>query len=229
MTIVTVGIDLAKNIFAVHGVDATGKPSLVHPCVTRNKLLELIAALPACLIDMDACSGAHHWAREFQKHGHTVRLMTSKLVAPYRLSGNRGKNNAADAAAICEAVTRARMRFVPIKSIEQQGPLMAHRARQGFVEQRTATFNRIRGLFWEFPCSTCPLGFVVRHTPVFWDRYACVPWQWSTRRCWQRGHRLGSGDVGPFFQKMPAMDSYRRAPPVQPRFLGVRDCRLQRQ
>jgi transposase len=94
MTIVTVGIDLAKNIFAVHGVDATGKPALVRPSMARNKLLELIAALPTCLIDMDACSGAHHWAREFQKHGHTVRLMAPNLVAPYRLSGKRSKNDA---------------------------------------------------------------------------------------------------------------------------------------
>jgi transposase len=99
MTIVTVGIDLAKNVLAVHGVDGTGKPTLVRPSVARNKLLELIAALLACLIGMEACSGAHHWAREFQKLGHTVCLMAPKLVAPYRLSGKRGKNDAADAAA----------------------------------------------------------------------------------------------------------------------------------
>ena len=149
MTIVTVGIDLAKNVFAVHGVDTAGKPALVRPSVARDKLLELIAALPPCLIGMEACSGAHHWAREFQKLGHIVRLMAPKFVAPYRLSGKRGKNDAADAAAICEAVTRPQMRFVPIKSIEQQGQLMVHRARQGFVEQRTATLNRIRGLLSE--------------------------------------------------------------------------------
>ena len=115
--IVTIGIDLAKNVFAVHGVDATGKPVLLRPSVPRAKLLELIAALPPCLIGMEACSGAHHWAREFQKFGHTVRLMAPKFVAPYRLSGKRGKNDAADAAAICEAVTRPNMRFVPIKNI----------------------------------------------------------------------------------------------------------------
>jgi transposase len=149
MTIVTVGIDLAKNVFAVHGVDAAGKPVLVRPNVARDKLLALIASLPPCLIGMEACSGAHHWAREFDKLGHTARLMAPKFVAPYRLSGKRGKNDAADAAAICEAVTRPQMRFVPIKSIEQQGQLMLHRARQGFVEQRTATLNRIRGLLSE--------------------------------------------------------------------------------
>jgi transposase len=153
--IVTIGIDLAKNVFAVHGVDATGKPALVRPSVPRAKLLELIATLPPCLIGMEACSGAHHWAREFQRYGHTVRLMAPQFVSPYRLSGKRGKNDAAaadadaDAAAICEAVTRPNMRFVPIKSIEQQGQLLVHRARQGFVEQRTATFNRIRGLLSE--------------------------------------------------------------------------------
>ena len=147
--IVTIGIDLAKNVFAVHGVNETGKSALVRPSVPRAKLLELIAALPPCLIGVEACSGAHHWAREFEKFGHTVRLMAPKFVIPYRLSGRRGKNDAADAAAICEAVTRPNMRFVPIKSIEQQGQLMVHRARQGFVEQRTATFNRIRGLLSE--------------------------------------------------------------------------------
>ena len=101
---------------------------------------------------MEACSGAHHWAREFQKFGHTVRLMAPKFIVPYRLSGKRGKNDAADAAdaaAICEAVARPNMRFVPVKSLEQQGQLMVHRARQGFVEQRTATLNRIRGLLSE--------------------------------------------------------------------------------
>ncbi len=149
MTIVTVGIDLAKNVFAVHGVDEGGKPALVRPEVPRAKLLELIANLPACLIGMEACSGAHHWAREFAKFGHTVRLMAPKFVAPYRMSGKRGKNDAADAAAIAEAVTRPTMRFVPIKSIEQQSRLFVHRARQGYVEQRTALINRIRGLLSE--------------------------------------------------------------------------------
>ena len=148
--IVTIGIDLAKNVFAVHGVDATGKPALVRPSVPRAKLLELIATLPPCLIGMEACSGGHHWAREFQKFGHIVRLMAPKFVVPYRLSGKRGKNDAADAAAICEAVARPNMRFVPVKSLEQQSQLMVHRARQGFVEQRTSTFNRIRGLLAEF-------------------------------------------------------------------------------
>lgn len=150
MTIVTLGIDLAKNVFALHGVDATGKPALVRPSVPRGKLLELVASLPPCLIGIEACSGAHHWARLFQAHGHTVRLIAPKFVTPYRLSGKKGKNDAADAAAICEAVTRPSMRFVPTKSVQQQSELLVHRARQGFVQQRTATINRIRGLLSEF-------------------------------------------------------------------------------
>ena len=113
MVIVTLGIDLAKNVFALHGVDAAGKAALVRPAVSRAKLLEQVASLPPCLIGMEACSGAHHWARLFQTQGHTVKLMAPKFVTPYRLSGKKAKNDAADAAAICEAVTRPNMRFVP--------------------------------------------------------------------------------------------------------------------
>ena len=149
MTIVTVGIDLAKNVFAVHGVNAAGKPALVRPDVRRAKLLELIASLPPCLIGMEACSGAHYWAREFQKLGHAVRLMAPQFVAPYRKGGKHGKNDAADAAAICQAVARPNMRFVPIKSIEQQGKLFVHRAHQGCEAHRTELINRIRGLLAE--------------------------------------------------------------------------------
>lgn len=150
MAILTVGIDLAKNVFAVHGINEAGKPELVRPAVAREKLHELIAALPPCVIGMEACSGAHHWARLFTASGHTVRLIAPKFVTPYRMSGRRGKNDAADAAAICEAIQRPHMRFVPIKNLAQQSQLMLHRARQGFVEQRTATLNRIRGLLSEF-------------------------------------------------------------------------------
>ncbi|WP_337049849.1 IS110 family transposase [Serratia fonticola] len=149
MTIVTIGIDLAKNIFAVHGVNAAGKPELVRSDVRRAKLLALIANLPPCLIGMEACSGAHYWAREFGKLGHTVRIMAPKFVAPYRMGGKHGKNDAAEAAAICEAVTRPNMRFVPIKTIDQQGKLFIHRAHQGYVAQRTALINRIRGILSE--------------------------------------------------------------------------------
>lgn len=150
MSIITVGIDLAKNVFAVHGVDDNGKAVLVKPKVSRSQLLPLIAQLPACRIGMEACTGAHHWARLFRQYGHSVRLMAPKFVAPYRLSGRRGKNDAADAAAICEAVTRPNMRFVPVKEEHQQVILTVHRTRQGFVEERTATYNRLRGLIAEF-------------------------------------------------------------------------------
>ncbi|MES2407433.1 MAG: IS110 family transposase [Pseudomonadota bacterium] len=150
MNIITIGIDLAKNIFAVHGVNENGHAELVKPKVSREQLLPLIANLPPCLIGMEACSGAHHWARLFRQHGHTVKLMAPKFVTPYRMSGKRGKNDAADAAAICEAVTRPQMRFVPIKEEHQQIILCLHRTRQGFVEERTATYNRLRGLIAEF-------------------------------------------------------------------------------
>lgn len=150
MSILYVGIDLAKNVFALHGVNEYGKPALVRPSVQRGRLLESVVVLEPCVIGMEACSGAHYWARQFQRLGHTVRLMAPKFVAPYRLSGRRGKNDAADAAAICEAVQRPNMRFVPIKSLDQQAQLCVHRVRQGFIEQRTATLNRIRGLLSEF-------------------------------------------------------------------------------
>jgi transposase len=156
MTIVFVGIDLAKNVFALHGVNDDGAVQLRQPKLARGKLHELVAALPPCTIGIEACSGAHHWARLFASHGHSVKLMAPKLVAPYRMSGKRGKNDAADAAAICEAVQRPTMRFVPVKTIEQQSRLMVHRARQGYVAARTATINRIRGLMSEF-------GIVLAH------------------------------------------------------------------
>ena len=146
MSFVFVSIDLAKNVFPVHGVNEAGKPSLVKPSVARGKLLELVASLPPCTIGLEACSGAYHWARQFTAHGHTVRLMAPKFVIPYRLLGKQGKNDAADAAAIYEVVQRPNMRFVHIKNLAQQGQLGIHQVRQGFIEHRTATINRIRGL-----------------------------------------------------------------------------------
>jgi transposase len=145
-----VGIDLAKNVFAVHGVNAGGQPCLVRPNVRRDQLLDLLARLPPCVIGMEACSGAHHLARTLVQLGHTPKLMAPKFVAPYRMQGSRGKNDANDAAAICEALTRPAMRFVPVKSVDAQVTLTVHRARSGFVEERTATINRLRGLMSEF-------------------------------------------------------------------------------
>jgi transposase len=144
--VTTVGIDLAKNVFSLRGIDAPGNAVLSRK-LRRAQLTAFIAQLPPCLIGMEACSGAHEWARQFTALGHTVRLMAPKFVAPYRKSG---KNDGNDAEAICEAVTRPNMRFVPIKSTEQQALLTLHRVRQGFVEERTTTINRIRGLLAEF-------------------------------------------------------------------------------
>ena len=145
MAIVFVGIDLAKSLFAVHGVNEAGKAELARPRVLRGKLGELIATLAPRTIGMEACRGAHHWARQFQALVHTVKPMAPKVVAPNRLSGERGKNDVADAQVTCEAVQRPNMRFAPLKRAELQGLLMVHRARQGFVEQRMATVNRIPG------------------------------------------------------------------------------------
>lgn len=144
--ITTVGIDLAKNVFSLHGVDGAGK-TVLKRTVRRERLLETVAGLSPCLIGMEACSGAHEWGRRFQQHGHTVKLMAPKFVAPYRKSD---KNDGNDAEAVCEAVTRPSMRFVPVKSVEQQALLALHRVRQGFVVERTAVINRLRGLLSEF-------------------------------------------------------------------------------
>jgi transposase len=118
--------------------------------VRRAQLLEVLAAVPPCIVAMEACSGAHHWARQLVALGHTPRVIAPKFVAPYRMSGKQGKNDAHDAAAICEAAGRPNMRFVPMKTTEQQALLSVHRVRQGFVEERTATVNRLRGLLSEF-------------------------------------------------------------------------------
>lgn len=144
--ITTMGIDLAKNVFSLHGVDAAGK-TVLRRTVRRERLVETVAALSPCLIGMEACSGAHEWGRRFQQHGHTVRLMAPKFVSPYRKSE---KNDGNDAEAVCEAVTRPSMRFVPVKSTEQQALLTLHRVRQGFIVERTALINRLRGLMSEF-------------------------------------------------------------------------------
>lgn len=148
--VTTLGIDLAKDVFALHGINSAGKTVLVKPNVRRDQLLGILAQLQPCVIGMEACSGVHHWARQLLKLGHTPKLMAPKFVIPYRIQGKQGKNDANDAAAICEAVTRPKMRFVPIKSEDAQAMLSVHRVRQGFIEDRTATINRIRGLLSEF-------------------------------------------------------------------------------
>ena len=140
MQVSTIGIDLAKNVFQVHGVDAAGKV-VISKKLRRSQVLALFETLPPCLIGMEACATSHHWARELRALGHDVRLMPASYVKAYV---KRNKNDAADAAAICEAVTRPSMRFVPIKTAEQQAVLMLHRTRDLLVRQRTQLINAMR-------------------------------------------------------------------------------------
>ena len=146
MKITTIGIDLAKSVFQIHGVDERGK-AIVKKALKRVQMAPFFANLPPCLIGMEACGSAHHWARKLEALGHTVKLMAPQFVKPYVKTN---KNDAADAEAICEAVTRPTMRFVPIKNGEQQAVLALHRARHGFVKARTAQANQIRGLLAEY-------------------------------------------------------------------------------
>jgi transposase len=137
----TVGLDLAKNVFQVHGIDPRGE-IVIRRQLRRGEVLKFFAKLPPCLVGMEACGTSHHWAREIGKFGHEVRLMPAAYVKAYV---RRGKTDAADAAAICEAVTRPSMRFVPVKSVEQQSVLMLHRVRSMLVRQRTMMMNALRG------------------------------------------------------------------------------------
>src|SRR6266849_7591081 len=140
MQITTIGLDIAKNVFQVHGIDANEKV-VVRKQLRRSQVIAFFKALPPCLIGMEACATAHYWARELTKLGHEVRLMPAKDVKAYVKSN---KNDAADAEAICEAVRRPTMRFVRIKSAEQQGQLMLHRARDLLMRQRTQLINALR-------------------------------------------------------------------------------------
>jgi transposase len=146
MNIKRVGIDLAKQVFQLHGVDCQDKVVLRRQ-LRRNQLLSFFATLPPCLIGMEACGGAHYWARELQKLGHTVKLMAPQFVKPYV---KNNKNDANDAEAICEAVGRPTMRFVSVKTIAQQDLQAIHRIRSELVRQRTAKANQIRGLLAEY-------------------------------------------------------------------------------
>ena len=146
MEITTVGLDLAKNVFQVHAIGSTGEV-VVRRALRRAQVMPFFSKLPPCLIGMEACGTSHHWARELAGLGHEVRLMPPAYVKPYV---KRGKTDAGDAEAICEAVTRPTMRFVPIKSVEQQAALALHRTRDLLVRQRTQLVNMIRGLLAEF-------------------------------------------------------------------------------
>ena len=144
--VITIGVDLAKSVFQVHGVDAEGM-TVVRRQLRRRQVLPFFEKLPPCLVGMEACATSHHWARELEQLGHRVRLMPPRYVKAYV---KNQKNDAADAEAICEAVTRPTMRFVEIKTTEQQSVLILHRTRQMFVRQRTTLINAIRAHLAEF-------------------------------------------------------------------------------
>jgi transposase len=146
MKITTVGLDLAKNVFQLHGVDGRGK-AVLSKQLKRSEIVSFFTNLPRCLIGMEACSGAHYWARKLMALGHDVRLMAPQFVKPYVKTNKNDRN---DAEAICEAVARPNMRFVPVKTPEQQTVLALHRARAAYVKARTAQANQIRGLLSEF-------------------------------------------------------------------------------
>jgi transposase len=145
-TVTTIGLDIAKSVFQVHGIDAAGQV-VIRRQLKRRFVLSFFEKLPPCLVGIEACASSHHWSRELQALGHTVRLMPPAYVKPYV---KRQKNDTADAEAICEAVARPNMRYVPTKTVEQQSCLMLHRARHLFIRQQTAVINSIRAYLAEF-------------------------------------------------------------------------------
>jgi transposase len=151
--VTTIGLDIAKSVFQIHGVDAAGNV-IVRRRLKRRYVLPFFQKLPPCLVGIEACASSHHWSRELKALGHTVRLMPAAYVKPYV---KRQKNDAADAEAICEAVTRANMRFVATKTPEQQSCLMLHRTRHLFIRQQTAVINAIRAHLAEFGI-VAPIG-----------------------------------------------------------------------
>ena len=144
--VTTIGLDIAKHVFQAHGADAAGHV-LFRKRITRRKLIAFLAAQPPCIVAMEACAGAHYWAREIGKLGHRVRLIAPVYVKPFV---KRQKNDAADAEAICEAVQRPSMRFVPVKTEEQQANAIVFRARDLLVRQRTQCVNALRGHLFEY-------------------------------------------------------------------------------
>lgn len=146
MNVTRIGIDLAKQVFQLHGVDERGH-TVLRRRISRSQVRGLVAQLPPCLIGLEACGSAHYWARELTTLGHDVRLMAPQFVAPYR---KNDKNDGNDAEAICEAVGRPHMRFVPVKDVGQQAVLTVHRARQLLIAERTALVNQTRGLLAEY-------------------------------------------------------------------------------
>jgi transposase len=205
MQITTIGLDIAKNLFQVHGVDAQGRPVLKRR-LARAKVLEFFANLPPCLVGLEACGAAHHWARELARLGHPVRLMPPQYVRPYVKTN---KHDAADAEACCEAVQRPGMRFVPAKREDQQALMMLHRVREQLLKQRTATTNALRAHLAEFgivaaqrrgrACASCwPWSPIPRTGACRRWRASCSgswpstcaasrsAWPSSTAACWRR-------------------------------------------
>ena len=166
------GIDLAKEVFHLHGMDARGHVVL-RKRLRRKEMASWMVNLPPCLVGMEACAGSHHWARKFRDMGHDVRLMSPQFVKPYVKSN---KNDEADAEAICEAVQRPTMRFVPIKSVEQQDVQSLHRARDMAIGQRTSLINQIRGLLHEYgmDCRGSRIGESAQG--VAWGSGGCGQW-----------------------------------------------------
>jgi transposase len=166
MNVTTIGLDIAKNVFQVHGVDKEGK-AVLRKQLKRAQVLVFFANLPPCLVGLEACAGAHYWARELGKQGHTVKLISPQFVKPY-VKGNKNDRN--DAEAICEAVGRPNLRFVPVKSSEQQDILALHRVRRGLVKERTAKVNPLRGWLGECGIVTGQgLAQVRKRLPEIWE------------------------------------------------------------
>lgn len=162
MKLTTIGIDLAKNVFQVHGADEKGK-TVLKKQLKRPQVPSFFASLAPCKIGMEACGSAHYWARKLEELGHSVRLIPPQYVKPFV---KRNKNDAADAEAVCEAVLRPNMPTVPVKNVEQQAILSVHRARQGFVKARTAQANQIRGLLAEYGIAVPQgIGHIAKRAP----------------------------------------------------------------
>ncbi len=218
MKATTIGFDLAKNEFQVHGVDAAGK-AVVHKKLRRAQVLPFFARLSPCTIGVEACGSAHHWARELAELGHTAKLMAPHFVKPY-VKAN--KTDAADAEAICEAVARPNMRFVPVKSVEQQAILAVHRVRSGLVAERTAQLNRLRSLLCEFGL-IAPRGrrALMERLPVLLAGEAPGAAQ-PQRGSGRAGQQDGAGDLGAprtWADLRQELVGPEGGPPTPPRFL----------
>lgn len=176
--IVTVGLDLAKSVFQVHAIGSDGAV-LIRRKLRRAEVIGFFTDLPSCLVGMEACASAHHWARELIALGHEVRLMPPAYVKPYV---KRGKTDAADAEAICEAVTRPTMRFVAVKTVEQQAVLMLHKSRDLMVRQRTMLINALRGHLAEYGIVTGTRPQIGVRSRSSCARSGCAAW--SPHRPW---------------------------------------------